>query len=176
MAIGDQHPWHRERGARISDCGRFRTLLWRSRVLSIPGVLVPTCAFVMLNPSTADGLKDDPTIRKCMAYAERWGFARLEVVNLYSYRTSSPKVLVAAGYPVGPDNDLAIVDVARRAGRIVLAWGNHAQEERAAEVKRLIANERRERTDPAIVALKWNQNGSPTHPSRQPLNATLLVA
>jgi hypothetical protein len=96
---------------------------------------LPWCVFVMLNPSTADAFKDDPTIRACIAYARELGCGGIIVVNLYAYRSSTPAGLAIAarlGHDVvGGDNDahvkLAINMVnARRGGRVICAWGNNA--------------------------------------------------
>lgn len=81
--------------------------------------------FVLLNPSTADAEKDDPTNRRGMAFARRWGFGSLVFVNLFAFRSPHPKVMKEASEPVGPENDRHIVAQAAVAGRIVLAWGNH---------------------------------------------------
>lgn len=91
--------------------------------------------FVMLNPSTADATTDDPTIRRCVGFAHRDGFARLEVVNLHAYRATRPRDLhdaAAAGIdPHGPHNDRHLIDAASRhtggPHRIVVAWGAQAR-------------------------------------------------
>jgi len=87
----------------------------------------PRMLYVMLNPSTADHRRDDPTIRRCVSFAQREGFSGIEVVNLFSYRTAYPKVLrqaVADGIDVvGKLNDIAIERAARRVTRVVVAWG-----------------------------------------------------
>jgi len=62
----------------------------------------PTLAFIMLNPSTADEVEDDPTIRRCVGYAEDWGYGELIVGNLYAYRTSDPEELNKVENPIGP--------------------------------------------------------------------------
>ena len=82
-----------------------------------------TACFVMLNPSTADAVHDDPTIRKCVGFAKRWGFGSLEVVNLFAFRATNPAVLRSAPHPIGPLNDDRIELAASRAGRIIAAWG-----------------------------------------------------
>lgn len=78
-----------ERGCILSDCGAYRHRLWRLWDASLP-----TLAFVMLNPSTADQLADDPTIRRCISFARAWKFGRLEVVNLFALRTRKPDELL----------------------------------------------------------------------------------
>jgi len=83
----------------------------------------PACCFVMLNPSAADETDDDPTIRRCIGFAQAWGFPALEVVNLFAWRTHEPRRLLDARDPVGPGNDGAVRAAARRAGLVVCAWG-----------------------------------------------------
>lgn len=115
----------------ISDCGRYRYRLTR-----VVGDSDKWCLFIMLNPSTATAMQDDPTIRRCMAYARRWGCGKLIVVNLFAIRATNPKEMKAANDPVGPDNiyhvKQAASEVAAPIGRfwhepgpVVCAWGNH---------------------------------------------------
>lgn len=77
------------RDARFTKSGR-RFLLTRRWVAD---EATPFVLFCMLNPSTANATTDDPTIRKCMAFARSWGYGALRVVNLYDYVTASPKEL-----------------------------------------------------------------------------------
>lgn len=86
------------------------------------------CVFIMLNPSTADGEKDDPTIRRCVAFAKAWGYERLEVVNLFAFRATNPKALLALGHnddPVGVKNQDHVSQATSEAGIIIAAWGSH---------------------------------------------------
>ena len=75
-----------ERNAVISACGRYRYLLTR-RVG--PGTRAVT--FIMLNPSTADATRDDPTIRRCIGFARSWGIGGVDVVNLFAFRATEPR-------------------------------------------------------------------------------------
>ena len=86
--------------------------------------------FIMLNPSTADDVFDDATIRRCTGFAKRWGFSCLVVTNLFAYRATDPKELkrLALSNPalaVGEDNDRNLRMQAHIADAIVCAWGNH---------------------------------------------------
>lgn len=78
----------------------------------------------MLNPSRADAEQDDPTIRACLQFAQRWGYGGLQVVNLFGYRTPTPKALATVADPVGDGCDRAILSAAATTDRIILAWGN----------------------------------------------------
>lgn len=110
-----------ERSAVISDCGTWRYRLDRRWADG------PSALFVMLNPSTADGTEDDPTIRRCVGFARREGCGSLTVVNQFAYRATSPDELmrVSVERRRGPGNraswDMAL---AEEPELIVAAWGN----------------------------------------------------
>ncbi len=89
-----------------------------------------TVNWIMLNPSTADENQDDPTIRKCRGFSQRWGFSEMVVTNLFSLRATKPKDLrefakLDYASAVGEENDGAIIECARRSDLVVAAWGTH---------------------------------------------------
>jgi hypothetical protein len=143
----------------LSDCGKYRYHLHRSLGVLGSG----TCTFIMLNPSTADAMLDDPTIRRCMGYARSLGCEHLEVVNLFAYRSTSPDVLYAMSRDtaVGPDNDRHIVQACALAAYVICGWGNHGSAfGRDKEVLKLLS-ERNVRA----TALKINaKSQQPAHP------------
>jgi hypothetical protein len=109
-------------GAVLSSDGLYRYQLTRT----LTGAAWPAeLLFIMLNPSTADALTDDPTVRKCIGFARRWGYGVLHVGNLFAYRSPYPSELLMAADPVGPDGDRHLERMLARADRVVLAWGSH---------------------------------------------------
>lgn len=106
--------------AELSDDGCYRYKLtrhWDARRESV--------AFIMLNPSTADALTDDMTLRKCQGFAKRWGAGSLVVVNLFALRATDPAELAHADDPVGPRNDDWLIDTLRaRHSAHIAAWGH----------------------------------------------------
>jgi hypothetical protein len=79
----------------------------------------------MLNPSTADAERDDPTIRRCVAFSRLWGCGKLQVVNLFAFRATNPRDLRLAEDPVGPENSRYVKEAVEAAGPVVCAWGVH---------------------------------------------------
>jgi hypothetical protein len=79
----------------------------------------------MLNPSTADELRNDPTIERCQRRAEAWGFGGLRIANLFGFRATRPRDLKAAAAPVGPENDALLRDWAGASALTIAAWGAH---------------------------------------------------
>ena len=108
--------------AAYSPCGTYRYCLGRSWNAAGRRLLV-----VMLNPSTADHERNDPTLARCEARARADGFGALRVVNLFAFRATRPQDMLAADDPIGPMNDAVIFHCAAvwlRSGDAVLcAWG-----------------------------------------------------
>lgn len=137
------------------------------------GVQLTTCLFIMLNPSTADERKNDPTVSRCIGFAKHWGFGRLEVCNIFAYRATNPKELYSIDRPsaIGPDNDMHIRHAIERADRVVCAWGNHGQLfNRGIEVRNLVMNEGK-----FPLAFKITNKGQPIHPLYQKADAELIT-
>jgi hypothetical protein len=98
-----------------------------------------TCTFIGLNPSTADETQDDPTIRRCIDFARRWGFARLKMLNLFALRSTDPRGLLTADDPVGPENDCTISKVVGGSDLIICAWGVFPPDGRVKAVLEFVA-------------------------------------
>ena len=108
-----------ERTAIFDQTGQYRYRLgrrWQSKGATV--------TFIMLNPSTADAAQDDPTLRACIQFAQRWNYSALSVVNLFGYRTPYPRVLKLAAEPVGVENDAHVMRAVDEAETVVLGWGN----------------------------------------------------
>lgn len=138
--------------------GAYRYTLSRQWDVTKPGI-----AWVMLNPSTADGEFDDMTIRRCLSFSDRWGFGTLNVVNLFAFRATDPRELDMAKLDVvGPLNDAAIAHVCSVSSAIILAWGTNGyalQSGRVEQVWSIIA------PFPVLKGcLGTTKNGSPRHP------------
>lgn len=107
-------------GAHFSACGLYRYLLWRRWSNG------PMMMGLMLNPSTADAMDDDPTVHRCRKRAEKLGYGGLIVCNIFALRSTDPAQLYSRGVePVGEENNDAILFGASAADRILCAWGNH---------------------------------------------------
>ena len=86
-----------------------------------------TVVFIGLNPSTATASEDDPTVRRCIGFAKRWGFRRLKLLNLFALRATDPKELRRAEEPFGPENAEQIGPLCVPPRLVVAAWGNHGE-------------------------------------------------
>jgi hypothetical protein len=142
------------------DIGPEEPLLVSGRVLKI-------ILWIMLNPSTADAIEDDQTIKTIVRFSEKWGYNHLIVGNVYAFRTKDPKLLfkaMKAGVDVvGPMNNIHLSRMVERArktgGEVIAAWGGNAKHPRVRVVQD-IAGELR--------CLRVNGDGSPVHPLYQP--------
>lgn len=138
--------------AELSDCGEYRYRL--SRVWD---EAKKPLTFIMLNPSTADAEVDDPTIRRCMGFAEREKAGGIVVVNLYGFRATKPFDLFQATDPIGPANDRHIQRAVKQAKSVVCAWGANAPRNRVAYVRALLDRQQ-------LHCLGTTNAGAPRHP------------
>lgn len=119
-----------------------------------------TVNFIMLNPSTADEFKNDPTVERCERRAREWGYRRLIVTNLFAFRATDPRAMKAAVDPVGPGNDAAILAAAKESDLVIAAWGNHGSHLGRADVVRAALRSQRVR----LKCLRVSKSGHPAHP------------
>jgi hypothetical protein len=115
--------------------------------------------FVLLNPSTADQDKDDPTVKACMKFAKNWGYDGMWVTNLFALRATDPKKLKIVEDPVGKDNDSYLEQYARKGAIVVLAWGGAGNFlNRGEEVIKLLSKIK------PLHCIKNLKSGAPQHP------------
>jgi hypothetical protein len=162
-------PKYLESFADISSDGLYRYSLLRRLSLGKHTIL-----FVGLNPSTADGTVDDATVRRCVGFAQQWGFNLMLMGNLYAFRGTNPIALGTIEDPVGPRNDHALKQMIDRADVIVAAWGRLPyKSQQSCYVKTL--------SDAILLKKKarclgWNRDGSPKHPLYVPKSAQLVTS
>lgn len=148
----------------FSSCKKYRYVLTRH----IGGAKGPML-FIMLNPSTADAEKDDPTIRRCIGFAKREGVSTLTIVNLFAYRATDPKELKEVEDPVGPENDIHIkreLEYHRTMGAIIAAWGaNPIAIQRGHTILKRSA---------FVLCMGKTKSGAPRHPLYIPSTAEFI--
>jgi hypothetical protein len=141
--------------AEYSDCELYRYTL--TRVWDPGGA---RALFIMLNPSTATEVQNDPTVERCERRARTLGFGAFRVLNIFAWRATDPRDMRAAPDPVGPENDRAIVDSLDWADRVICAWGTHGKHlGRGPEVERLLRE-----AGAHLFHLGLSKEGHPKHP------------
>ncbi len=147
---GDAPSW-----AVYSDCERYRYSL--TRVWDETGKRV---LFVMLNPSTATEVQNDPTVERCERRARVLGYGAFRVTNIFAWRATDPRDMKQAKDPVGPQNDAALSEGADWADHIIAAWGAHgAHRDRGCAVKDQLAL-----LNVPLFHLGLTKAGHPKHP------------
>jgi hypothetical protein len=156
-----------ERSAHFSPCRKYR--YWLKIVWDASK---PLQAFIGLNPSTADEKQDDPTVRRCIDFARRWGKGGLLMLNACAYRATDPKDMLDQDDPIGPDNTIANLEcwlVRFKTGPPIAAWGKNLklvwmQENDPSFPSKLNrADEMRIAMGP-MDCLGTNADGTPKHP------------
>lgn len=138
-----------------SDCERYRYMLTREWDAAGRRAL-----FIMLNPSTATEVQNDPTVERCERRARTLGFGSFRVTNIFAWRDTDPRAMRAAMDPVGAENDSAIRDSLPWADQVIAAWGSHGDHlARGAAVARLLSD-----TGGAVHHLGLTKAGHPKHP------------
>lgn len=146
------------RRAEFSPCGLYRYYLeirWDDSK--------PFLVMLMLNPSTADAEKNDPTVERCEQRARVMGFGGLIVLNLFAFKATDPKDMKAALDPVGPENNAWLLNtcIRRDVGMICAGWGAHGSyRDRAAYVAQMVTA----RAGRDLHALELTKDGQPRHP------------
>ena len=162
--------WQAE--AKLSSCGAYRWLLHRpiqssDQISKQRRVLL----FVGLNPSRADGRRDDPTLRRLQGFAHQWGYHHLVVLNLFARISPSPSLLCRCAEPIGAENDLILHSWFQQWAQqpkwdLWLGWGvGGGLRQRDAEVLKMLndVSDRRGVLSPPFVT-GLTKAGYPRHP------------
>lgn len=149
--------------ATFSACNRYRYELTEKWNKALPQVM-----FLLMNPSVAGIEHADPTLIKTGKFARAWGCGGQLVGNVHAYRVTDSKLLIRAQDPVGPDNDDALLSMARQSAFVVLAFGLPPKplRPRAAQVVDMLKG-----TAP-LKYLRLTRNGTPSHPLYLPSGLT----
>lgn len=157
------------RGATFARDGQNRLTLTRAWNDALPKV-----CFIGLNPSTADHLGDDPTVRRWIHFARAWGYGGFVAVNLYPFRSATPAECRkwADWESNGPDwyardDILSNIDViareAKAADLVVACWGNNAWDDTLVEhvIESVMDGEE---PWPSLYWFGGTKSGAPIHP------------
>lgn len=158
MGAVSRHEADHDMAAGVSSCGIYRWWLWRRWSRNLPLII-----WIMMNPSTADHRKNDPTIWKVTRYSTRWGYGAALILNIYAFRSSKPENLPQVlREAVGRSNDWWIKTLftfaVRKKVPVVCAWGvKHV--DRGRQVRQIAAGLGLE-----LQCLEVALNGEPKHP------------
>jgi hypothetical protein len=137
--------------AKYSPCRKYRYTLKR-----VWNKNKPLAAFIGLNPSTATEIKNDPTVNRCMNYANDWGYGGIIMLNIFAYRATDPKEMKAVEEPVGKHTDFWLQVMAQEAALTLACWGTHGEHlARGKQVLALVDN---------LKCLGTTKHGHPKHP------------
>lgn len=155
-----------KRSAVLSKDGAYRYVLHREMH---PMVGKGNVVWIMLNPSTADAEKDDPTIRRCMNFSVDWGYGSMTVVNLFPLRTPSPEKLIEVMTKAqGEPKDVLKTNMGyiesecawNNPGLVVCAWGTNGK---LLKRNRLVLKKLGE-LGVNLTALRLSEDRHPWHP------------
>ena len=157
--------------ATISEDGTYRYVLRRAWG---PEPLQRVLGFVMLNPSTADAIEDDPTIRRCMSFAKRDGYDGIVVVNLFDFRATNPKALCYAERDLSSrKNDPHIGAAFKECDEVVFAWGVAQVPGVGHRISAVVRLAKEAGHVPLCLGI--NLSGAPKHPLYLPRNARMVA-
>lgn len=166
------------KSADISTCGRYRYFLTRTW----DAFAGKRAVFIGLNPSTADAEIDDPTVRRCIAFATREGCGSLTMLNLYALRATNPDALwfTDPGERIGDHTDNFIRHHTNGSPLVIACWGAVPKEAQSRVERVLYVLHNRPPMPPPfpaklpIYCLSVTKAGHPGHPLYLPKTAPLV--
>lgn len=160
------------KGATFSPDRLYRYALWR--IWHMAGSRI---AFIGLNPSTADEEENDPTVQRCINHAKRLGYGGMYMLNLFAWRDTDPAGMMTRDYPVEHPhpsykgaNDNSILSRCKKAGKVVLCWGNLGKHIKRDEEVLNLLNE----VDYKLFCFGITNLGCPKHPLYLPRDTNLI--
>lgn len=152
QSAGDGTALCLDAGAHFSQDRKNRYALWR-----IWDNTKPLVMFIGLNPSTANEVDIDPTIRSVIRISKYNGYGGFYMTNCFSYVSTNPDELVI-DVVSSSFNDGILLEIREKCKDVVFAWGNFSVVKETGRDKELI------KMFPNALTIGLNANGSPKHP------------
>jgi hypothetical protein len=151
-------------GAIFTDERTHRVYLWRIWDRTKPLVM-----FILLNPSTANETLDDPTVKRCIGFAKRWGYGGVFMCNVFTLVSTDPKALNKE-QNIAMGASLAMRVIREKCDKAIAGWGTYVTQVRQWEDR----VERIKRDLSPLYCLGLTQDGHPKHPLYLPYNTPLI--
>ncbi len=160
-----------DRQARLS-IGHFAGEAWavssqcrnyRYRLVRVWDSHKPRLGVVGHSWSTANEWRSDPAVRRCIGFARAWGYGGIDIGNLFGLQAADPRKLASVADPIGPDNDAHLAAMCADNDLVLLAWGAHADPNRARTVAQMLWH-LSENCGGSLAVLGWTERGQPRHP------------
>lgn len=140
-----------------------RDRLYRYALSICWAIGLPVLVVVLLNPSTADHMQNDPTVKRICERARRMGFGGVMILNAFAWRETDRLKMLQVSDPIGQLNDLFIIaglELAKVAGKVLVGWGNEGGHRgRSGEIVALMKH-----AGVQAHCLRLCANGQPGHP------------
>lgn len=146
-------------GAVISPCLAYRYRLDRE-VQPFGG---PVVALIGVNPSTADAILDDATIRKDLGFGKRLGWSRIIKANKFAFRATDVRKLREATDPIGPENDRYLREIFAEADLLVPCWGPLAKLPKPLRYQWAKVRDLMRESGKTVMCFGTAQDGQPRH-------------
>ena len=141
--------------ALYSDCETYRYALTRTWDVDGRRLL-----FIMLNPSKATEVQNDPTIERCERRARALGYGSFRACNIFALRETDPHKMRKHSDPNGPENDIVLLEACEWADDVLCAWGAHGTHlGRGWQVEETLR-----KADFNLLSLGQTKGGHPRHP------------
>jgi len=129
-------------------------------------------SFIGLNPSTANNISDDATIRRCVSFAKREGYGSIRMYNLFSAISTDPKQLMKI-LKDNPDlleeNNQFLYNTVCNFTPVICCWGSLSKDllfiQQSKLIKESIVNP---------LCFGTNKDGNPKHPLYLSLTTPLI--
>lgn len=161
----------------ISECGLYRYRLDRDCEGLIPAEFdedSKVFAYFGINPSTADAMLDDPTVRKWIGFTQRNGGNRFIVGNVFSYRATDVKVIGKVPFPQGPQHFTHLNQIIAEADVLVPCWGGRDKVPKHLREQLDLLLAWLHRSGKPVLHFGTTDGGDPKHPLFLPYTTPLL--
>lgn len=130
----------------------------------------PHYVFIGVNPSTADELIDDQTIRKIEGFCRYWGVGSFRVVNLFTERSTNIKDMKGLNHKSA---DEILLKSSKQAEVIVACWGSSKKHPKMPKRIRRVMRMLKPYRNKIKMIGSLTQSGDPRHPLMLPYNLPL---